>query len=247
METGPLSSLPVPEGDDVPRPSGDPGTLQVLDWAGFESAVSYTFDDSHPSHLAHYDTLQATGVDVTFYLSSALDADGFRAGWQQVAADGHEIGNHTVSHPHADLTGSVFGDPLESRAAEVEQCSEYITEILGQRDVWTMAGPFGDEGWSDAARDADLFLNRGVGGGAIAPNDDTDPYDLPSYMAGDSETADAFDAEVDSARSDGEWLVLLFHSIAPTDADHSAAVDGGEITASIEHAKSFGDVWIDTS
>src|SRR5579863_3020044 len=42
----PLVELPTPPGAaNVPRPSGTPGNLEVLSWAGFTSAVSYTFDD----------------------------------------------------------------------------------------------------------------------------------------------------------------------------------------------------------
>lgn len=243
---GPLSPLPTPDRIGVPRPTGEPGGLEVLDWAGFESAVSYTFDDGQPSHLAHYDELDATGIDMTFYLSSSLDDSAFREGWTRVARDGHEIGNHTVSHPYADLTGSSFGEPLESAAAEITRCSEYITDALGQRDVWTMAAPYGDTGWSEPARESDLFINRGVGGGTIAPNDDTDPYDLPCYMASAGETADAFNGEIDRAHSDGDWLIFLFHSIEPTDSEWFAPVDVSEIADSIRHAQSFDDVWIDT-
>ena len=245
-DAGPLSPLPTPDRIGVPRPTGEPGGLEVLDWAGFESAVSYSFDDSQPSHIAHYDELHETGIDMTFYLSKNVDFEGYEEGWRRVAADGHEIGNHTVSHPYADLTGSSFGEPLASAAAEIERCSEYITDTLGQRDVWTMAAPYGDTGWSEPAERADLFINRGVGGGTIAPNDDTDPYDLPCYMASDGETADAFNGEIDGARSDGDWLIFLFHSIAPTDDEWFAPVDVSEITDSIRHAQSFGDVWIDT-
>lgn len=32
-----------------------PKKLNVLDCAGFDAAVSYTFDDANSSHLAHYD------------------------------------------------------------------------------------------------------------------------------------------------------------------------------------------------
>src|SRR5262245_31865091 len=63
------SDLPVPPGSgDAPRPSGAAGNLKVLDWAGFKSAVSYTFDDAQPSQIEHYADLQATGVHLTFYV-----------------------------------------------------------------------------------------------------------------------------------------------------------------------------------
>ena len=94
------STLPTPPDDDIPRPSGRPEGLRVLDWAGFRGAVSYTFDDSQPSQIEHYAELQAAGVPMTFYLSSgwADTSPLYEATWRQAVRDGHEIGNHTVHH-----------------------------------------------------------------------------------------------------------------------------------------------------
>src|SRR3954463_8763256 len=96
----PHPSLPVPPGYQVPRPSGRPENLRVLDWAGFRGAVTYTFDDSQPSQIEHYAELQAAGVPMTFYLSSGWEntSPQYVATWQQAVRDGHEIGNHTVHH-----------------------------------------------------------------------------------------------------------------------------------------------------
>lgn len=61
-------------------PSGGATNLRVLDWAGFEGAVSYTFDDGQPSQLTHYDALHSTGVPMTFYLTNHVDFEGFESG-----------------------------------------------------------------------------------------------------------------------------------------------------------------------
>jgi peptidoglycan/xylan/chitin deacetylase (PgdA/CDA1 family) len=240
------SGLPVPLGSDVPRPSGKPGNLVILNWAGFKSAASYTFDDAQPSHIAHYEELQATGVHMTFYVSTNVNGiPNSDAVWAKAVKDGHEIGNHTVSHPHADLTGSCFGKALTSQEAEIDECAKYIIQHFGQSDVWTMAAPFGDIGWVETAR-SKLFLNRGVSNGTIGPNDNSDPFNLPCYMANTGETGGKFNGMIDSARSDGRWLILLFHTINPTSENWYAPVDIGEIIKSIDHSKSFGDVWNDT-
>ena len=60
--------LPVPSRTGVARPTGAPGNVTVLDWAGFKAAVSYTFDDTNSSQIQHYAELQALGVRMTFYL-----------------------------------------------------------------------------------------------------------------------------------------------------------------------------------
>lgn len=241
-----VSGLPVPTTGNIPKPSGEPGNLVVLDWAGFKSAVTYTYDDAQPSHIAHYNALQATGVRMTFYFSSNVNwIPNSDAVWAQAVKDGHEIGNHTVSHPYANLTGSCFGKPLAALDTEIDECTKYIIGRFGQSDVWTMASPFGDIGYKDAAK-ARFFLNRGVGGGTIRPNDDSDPFNLPCYMANTGETAEKFNNLIDSARNDGGWLIFLFHTITPTNDNWFAPVEITEITKSIEHAKNYGDVWIDS-
>ena len=66
---------------------------------GKRMALSLSFDDGRPSQV---DTglalLRKHGVKVTFFLQGnqiekRLD------GWRQAVAEGHEIGNHTMTHP----------------------------------------------------------------------------------------------------------------------------------------------------
>ena len=238
------SGLPKPPGTGVPRPSGTPGNLVVLDWAGFRGAASYTFDDAQPSHIQHYAALQAAGVPLTFYLNTnGTSAPNFDATWTRAARDGHELGNHTVHHCRPDLTGC-SGTPLASAEAEVDECSRYIKDRYGQT-CWTLAAPFGDDGWATVAR-SKFLLNRGAGGGSIAPRDNTDPFNLPTRAAVGGEAASVFSGAIDSARTGGRWVIFLFHSILPTSQNWYAGVDIASITGSIAHGKSLGDVWIDT-
>jgi peptidoglycan/xylan/chitin deacetylase (PgdA/CDA1 family) len=240
------SGLPAPATSGVAKPSGAPGNLHVLDWAGFKSAVTYTFDDAQPSQIEHYPELQATGVRLTFYITSGNSGDtaGFDSTFTQAVHDGHEMGNHTVHHCQANLTGCSTGSAT-SLDAELDDCTSYITGHFGQAAVWTAASPFGDTGYDtpDASR---FFLNRGVGSGTIAPNDHTDPFNLPCHAAVDSETVDSFNGAIDSAHTAGRWLVFLVHTIMPSTANWYAPIDVSVVTGSIAHAQSLDDVWIDS-
>ena len=225
----------------------------MLDWAGFKSAVSYTFDDGQPSQIEHYAELQATGVRLTFFVNSgsATWETGFVSTFSQAARDGHEIGNHTAHHCHADPDGTLHGIdrraacPGASAAAELDDCTAFIRSKLGVSQVWTAASPFGDAGFTSAIGER-FFLGRGATGGTVVPNDDSDPLALPMWGPAENDGVAEFNATVDDARSGGQWVILLLHSIAPTTSAWFATVDIGAITGSIAHAKSLGDVWIDS-
>ena len=117
--------------------SAPPANLHVLDWAGFQSALTYTFDDAQPSQIEHYAELQATGVHLTFFIDQRqqpeTSAPSTRPSRRR-STDGHEMGNHTVHHCHANLTGCSTGWAT-SLDAELDDCNRYITHAL-----WSGAG-----------------------------------------------------------------------------------------------------------
>ena len=243
------SGLPVPPGGGgQAKPAGAPGNLTVLDWAGFKSAVSWTFDDAQPSQIAHYAELAAVGVPVTYYIITGLSGSeaGYDTTWSQAIADGSEVGNHTVHHCHADLTGCTTATGLSTAADELDQASQYIADHYpAQGRCWTAASPYGDTGYDSA--DATRFLvNRGVNGGTIGAKDATDPFNLPTYTAQTGDTAAVFNAKIDAAHAGGRWQILLVHSITPTDQLWYNPVAITDVTASMAYAKSLGDVWSDS-
>lgn len=240
------STLPVPATTGVERPSGSPGHLRVLDWAGFTSAVTYTLDDAQPSQVEHYDELAATGVRMTFYVTSinvhgnaALDAI-----FSQAVKDGHEAGNHTIHHCHAGLTDCSSGT-ASSLDSELDGCTDYIVEHFGQSAVWTAASPYGDTGYEAADRKR-FLLNRGVQGGMIAPNDATDPYNLPCHAAVEGESVASFNAAIAGANSAGSWLIFLIHTLAPTSTNWYAPIDISVVSGSVSYAQALGAEWIDS-
>ncbi len=227
------SGLPVLPASGLSKPSGAPGGLRVLDWAGLKSAVTYTFDDG--SQASYYPQLHATGVRVTFFIN--LNA-GHVSTWTQATQDGNELGNHTAHHCRANGT-SCAGTYAGSLEAEYDLCTDYIKSTYGVSNVWTTASPYGDTGWDNVA-ETRFFLNRGVWPGQIGPNDSTDPYNLPIYGVPDGSTASTIDAQIDAARRAGKWQIFLMHML------DDSGVRASEVIASMNHAKSFGDIWIDS-
>jgi len=66
---------------------------------GKSAAISITFDDARPSQIdVAVPILDRHGVFGTFYVSPA-GVEERLAGWRAAVARGHEIANHTFSHP----------------------------------------------------------------------------------------------------------------------------------------------------
>lgn len=242
-EVGTLPPPPAPPTSDVPEPGGSVTTpnLRVLPWAGFKAAMTYTFDDSQPSQLEHWAELKATETPVTFFINPS---NNWQAGYddimKDIVASGGEIGNHTWTHCHADLSACT---PVGTQEQEIDQASTYIISHVGVPAVASFAAPFGEVGWNQYASPR-FLLGRGVVGGFVPPAGQADWYNLPAVGIVAGQTATNFNATIDLARSQGRWGIFLFHSILPTANNWYAGVEIADITTSITYANSLKDVWV---
>ncbi len=229
--------------------------IEILPWNGRSAAVSLTFDDAQPSHIAHLDTLTATGVPMTFFVNSNVSFPGSDEAWRRAVASGHELGCHTASHPHMPsgqpMGEGIFGKTEASPEDEMERCDRFILDTAGQRRVWTFASPYGDEGWEPLAGSRYALVRSVANGTVPAENDplyeDIVPTHLPCHMAMPGESAqETFIPLIERSRDERSWLIFCFHSILPTEENWFAGVGIDEITESVRHALGRKDVWVDT-
>lgn len=213
------------------KPSGAPGNLKILNWAGFRGAVSFTLDDAMQSQISHYAELQALGVPFTFFLWTSK-AEAGNPIWAQALKDGHELGNHSTLHTQL------------AEDAAVEQASTFIQSRFGVR-AWSLAAPYGDMSYAQWAL-GKFLLNRGVWEGLVMPNGSTSQFNLPCTIPEEGATAKTMNVLVDGAQSAGGWRIILVHGFKDVFDGAYKPVEFTEFASTVIHAKSLGDMWSGT-
>ncbi len=199
------------------------------------AAVSLTYDDGLNSQLDNAaPDLDALGLKATFFLTQENCAERL-ADWIKLAREGHEMADHTVSHP-CELKRFRAGDFLRREIAPMESFLDLNLDSGPHNYAYPCgieALGTGSEAHAHARYLADLEHNfltaRGVTG---APNDPRvtvrDRFQLhafePTYDQDDPRLGFAY---VDKAIRRGGWAVLVFHEILPKrvgEGDTSIAV-----------------------
>jgi peptidoglycan/xylan/chitin deacetylase (PgdA/CDA1 family) len=224
--------LPAAGSAGVAKPVGTPSNLTILNWAGFKGAVTYTFDDANQSQLDNYAALKALGVRMTFYLITDKMTSNMPS-WTQVLNDANELGNHTVLHLQ------------KASASMIDNATTAIEQAFGVRP-WTFASPYGDPSYEPFAQSR-FLVNRGVANALVMPNDNSDPFNLPCFIPPTSGTAERdFNPQIDGAESGGGWRIVLVHGFTGGKDSAFQPVSIDEFVAGVNHAKSLGDLWIDS-
>jgi len=225
---------PARGGGGIAKPTGTAGNLRVVDWAGYTGAVSFTFDDQSESQMAAYPTLNALGVKYTFYVVSGWGLT--KPNLVQAAKDGHEIGNHTSTHSQSTITDTAIDD-----------CTSEIQAKLGVTP-YTFAAPYGTNGsagWEQYAKSR-FIIDRGITNGLMKPNDSINQWNLLCYIPPEEASASTMQQQILAAQTGGGWKVVLVHGFTTHSDGAWQPVAVPEFTATVEYAKSLGDLWIDT-
>ena len=230
---------------------------QAFEWPeGKRAAVSLSFDDARPSQIdPGIEILNALGARATFYVSPANMAPRL-AEWRQAAADGHEIGNHSLHHPcsgnFAFARDKALEDfTLERMEADLLGANEEIHRLLGVTPT-TFANPCGQTfvGRGQGVRSYVPLVARHfrVGRGAFneAPNDPAFCDLAQTFsMEADRKTPDELRALCDRTAEEGGWLVLFGHEIGPPGRHQTVAAESLRALCARALAPGSG-IWLDT-
>jgi len=233
---------------------------------GRRCAVSISFDDGKASqlHLA-VPALGQRQMRATFYLTTerletvkpSIRKD-ITGRWAAILAEGHEIGNHTRTHPCStnfawtqngiraleDLTNTDL-------QLEIDEVQRFIESEIGPRPK-TFAYPCGMTFTGRGAQRQSyvplvaraFVVGRGFNDECAASPTRCDLAYVPA-MSMDCKSAVDLKALVDASRDAGSWLILVGHGVGRTAAPYMTDL------SAFEHLLDYllaqrADVWVDT-
>jgi hypothetical protein len=221
---------------------------------GKQVAISLTFDDARLSQPDKgIPLLDKYGIKGTFYISPDNAKQRIEA-WKKAAANGHEIGNHSVVHP---CTGNfdwardkaLEDYTLEKMAAELDSANRFIKKFIGV-DAISYAYPCGQ---TYVGRGSNLksyiplvasMFESGRGWLDEGPNDPA--YCDFAQLTGielDGKTFEQVMAIIESARKTGKWIVFAGHEIDDSGRQTTLLSTLGELCKYA--ADPANGVWID--
>lgn len=106
----------------------DPEDIVIYNYKNNENKIALTFDDGpHPRQTeAILDILDEYGIKATFF-AVGVNVENYSSALQEVVNRGHEIANHTYSHP------KVSGLDYESFKNEIIKAEKIIYEATGYK------------------------------------------------------------------------------------------------------------------
>ncbi|KSU76843.1 Polysaccharide deacetylase [Pseudarthrobacter enclensis] len=196
--------------------------------AAAPTVVSLTFDDGHADQVAAAQTLNSLGLKATFFVTSGVvnTPNYFTlAQVQALAAAGHEIGGHTVTHP--DLT------TLPSDEATRQVCNDRVNLANWGFRVTSFAHPFAAAnaatetivkncGYNSARGLGDIRTRFSCGTCAVGESmPPADPYftKAPDQVENTWTLADLQRSVTQAENGAGGWVQLTFHHIANNPSD----------------------------
>ena len=191
---------------------------------GKKMAISLSFDDARASQV---DTgtglLDAYNVKATFYVQP-LTVKNRLEGWKKAAAGGHEIGNHSISHPCSgnflwSRENALEDYTLKQMRRQLKAANKQIEELLGVKPE-VFAYPCGQtyvgrgkNTQSYIPLVADIFISS-RGWLAESPNDPAfcDMAQLTGIEMDGKDFEDILPL-IKSAQQAGQWVVLAGHEM----------------------------------
>lgn len=193
---------------------------------GKKAAVSLAYDDALDSQLDNaIPALDKAGLKGSFYLQLSRDSVRNRmAEWRAAAANGHELGNHTLFHQcSASLPGRDWVEPQRNldttTAAQMKDqviLANVMLNAIDGRQERTMTVPCGDvmaAGQNYVELVESQFVGIKLGGGGVTPSMASVDPDAVTVEVPVGVTGKQLIAVVKAAARQGTMANFTFHGI----------------------------------
>ena len=223
-------------------------------WNNKKCAVVLTYDDALNTHLDNViPLLDSLGFKATFYLSASFPGCKNRLNdWKKAAAEGHELGNHTLFHPCiGNMPGREWVQPdydlsryTVKRIVDESRMTNIFLQALDGKTQRTFAYPCGDMKIGDTAY-IDSMKNDFVGARAVREEmhtiDKIDLYNIDCYAMNNA-TGKQMIQLVQQAMQTKTLLVFLFHGVG---GEHAINVSLSAHSQLLHYLKqNEKDIWI---
>ncbi|MBI2423133.1 MAG: polysaccharide deacetylase family protein [Candidatus Hydrogenedentes bacterium] len=220
----------------------------------YTSAVSLSFDDARPSQARFAaPILDAFGLRGTFYvvpkgLNQELEA------WKGVLARGHEIGNHTTTHPCTGnftftRSNALEDYTLERMEADIQECTRQTQSLLGVTPE-TFAYPCGN---TFVGRGAEvksyvpIIAQHFLAGRGYPGEYHNDPLfcDLAQLQGRviDNTAPEVILEWVKQSQKEGGWMVFAAHDVGPKPGPQVVLEESLRALCAYLHAPENG-IWV---
>lgn len=236
------------------------GTAQVTTtakdrpWNNKKCAVVLTYDDALHVHLDNaIPLLDSLNLKATFYLTAYASGSKDRIpDWKKAAANGHELGNHTLFHPCAgNMPGREWVKPeydlskytMPRLMDEIRMTNVFLQSIDGKTKR-TFAYTCGEMKIGDSSF-VPLLKNDFIAARAVRHQlhqiNEIKLYDVDCYMV-NGETGEQLVQWVKQATETQSLLVILFHGVG---GEHGLNVSLPAHRALLQYLKqNEKDIWI---
>lgn len=194
-------------------------------WKGKRAAVVVTYDDAINEHLDNaLPLLDSLGLKATFYVTGFSTSMQTRLNeWKNIAAKGHELGNHTMYHP---CTGGIpgrewvrpdydLGKYTIQRMVDETKATNLLLQSLDAKTSRTFAFTCGDTHIGDSSfaplLKKEFVAMRGVRS-QMNPVGKVNLDNVDCFVV-NGETGDQLVEWVKKAVETNSLLVVLFHGV----------------------------------
>ncbi len=220
---------------------------------GRKAALSFTFDDARQSQLNNaIPCLNEYGIKATFYvLHKNVQHDS--EAWQRTVQQGHEIGNHTVTHPCSGNFAHSRHRALEHFSLsqmedEIIEANRLIEETLGivpQTFAYPCGNSFVGRG-SEFRSYVPLIAQYFKAGRATLNSGNAKGICNVSHLHAvgiDRGEPENLKRLIDQARANNDWLIFYGHEVGD---EQGQGISTAALDEVCRYARQFDDLWIDT-